>query len=90
MPLTSKGEKIMGAMQREYGEKKGEKVFYASRNAGTIGAVDTITTLEQESRTREAYATTQAYKDFQPVIDTGLSGMDAISKGIPIGRAKRG
>jgi hypothetical protein len=40
MPLTSKGRKIMGAMQTQYGSKKGEAVFYASRNKGTITGVD--------------------------------------------------
>jgi len=36
MPLTSKGKEIKAAMQKEYGSKKGEKVFYASQNKGTI------------------------------------------------------
>lgn len=36
MPLTKKGKKIKGAMQKEYGKKKGEEVFYASQNKGTI------------------------------------------------------
>ena len=36
MPLTSKGKKIKTAMQESYGKKKGEKVFYASQNKGTI------------------------------------------------------
>jgi hypothetical protein len=27
-------------MQKEYGEKKGEDVFYASKNKGTISGVD--------------------------------------------------
>ena len=40
MPLTSKGDKIKLAMTKEYGEKQGEKVFYASRNAGKIKGVD--------------------------------------------------
>ncbi len=40
MPLTSKGSKIMSAMKSEYGGKKGESVFYASRNKGTISGVD--------------------------------------------------
>ena len=40
MPLTDKGEKIKEHMEAEYGEKKGESVFYASRNAGTINGVD--------------------------------------------------
>ncbi len=30
----------MSAMQKEYGEDKGKRVFYASRNKGTITGVD--------------------------------------------------
>ena len=40
MPLTKKGKKIKSAMDKEYGKDKGEKVFYASRNAGKIKGVD--------------------------------------------------
>lgn len=40
MPLTAKGKKIKAAMDKEYGAKKGEKVFYASRNSGKIKGVD--------------------------------------------------
>ena len=40
MPLTRKGRKIQAAMTKEYGAEKGEKVFYASRNKGTIKGVD--------------------------------------------------
>lgn len=40
MPKTKKGRKIMSAMKKEYGAKKGERVFYASRNKGTIKGVD--------------------------------------------------
>lgn len=36
MPLTKKGKKIKKAMQKEYGKKKGESVFYASENKGKI------------------------------------------------------
>lgn len=36
MPLTKKGAKIQASMKKEYGAKKGEKVFYASANKGTI------------------------------------------------------
>jgi hypothetical protein len=36
MPLTAKGRKIKRAMQKQYGAKKGESVFYASQNKGTI------------------------------------------------------
>ena len=40
MPLTKKGSKIKSAMMQEYGKKRGEQVFYASRNKGTIKDVD--------------------------------------------------
>ena len=36
MPLTKKGSKILNRMQRYYGEDKGERVFYASINRGTV------------------------------------------------------
>jgi hypothetical protein len=36
MPLTKKGKKIKQAMQAQYGKEKGEDVFYASQNKGTI------------------------------------------------------
>ena len=40
MSLTSKGRKIMSSMKKEYGSKRGESVFYASRNKGKISGVD--------------------------------------------------
>lgn len=40
MPLTEKGQKIMASMKAQYGGKKGEQVFYASRNKGTISGVE--------------------------------------------------
>lgn len=40
MPLTKKGSKIKAAMTKEYGAKKGESVFYASKNKGTIKGVE--------------------------------------------------
>jgi hypothetical protein len=40
MPLTTKGSKIKSAMTKKYGEKKGEQVFYASANKGTIKGVE--------------------------------------------------
>jgi hypothetical protein len=36
MPLTKKGAKVKKAMTEEYGPEKGERVFYASVNKGTI------------------------------------------------------
>jgi hypothetical protein len=39
MPLTDKGSKILNAMEKEYGEKKGKSVFYASENKGKLHGV---------------------------------------------------
>lgn len=39
-PLTNKGSEIMAKMKSTYGDKKGTKVFYASRNKGRIKGVD--------------------------------------------------
>ncbi len=36
MPLTEKGKKIKRNMSKKYGKKRGERIFYASQNAGTI------------------------------------------------------
>jgi hypothetical protein len=38
--LTHKGKVIKKAMDSEYGGKKGDKIFYASRNKGTIKGVE--------------------------------------------------
>lgn len=40
MPLNKKGTKIMKAMKKEYGKETGKKVFYASKNKGTIKGVE--------------------------------------------------
>jgi hypothetical protein len=39
MPLTKKGKKILRAMRKEYGKKRGASVFYASANKGRISGV---------------------------------------------------
>jgi hypothetical protein len=39
MPLNKKGKKILSAMKKEYGAERGEKIFYASENKGTIKGV---------------------------------------------------
>ena len=36
MPLTSKGRKVKAAMQKQYGKKEGEEVFYATENKGKV------------------------------------------------------
>ena len=39
MPLNKKGKKILTAMEKEYGKKKGKEIFYASENSGKIKGV---------------------------------------------------
>ena len=40
MPLTTKGKKIKRNMTKTYGKKRGERIFHASRNKGTIKGVE--------------------------------------------------
>ena len=40
MPLTKKGKKIMKAMKKTYGKKKGESVFYATTKKKKIKGVE--------------------------------------------------
>jgi hypothetical protein len=39
MPLTAKGKKVKAAMQKQYGKERGERVFYAAENKGSIEGV---------------------------------------------------
>ena len=39
MPLTKKGKKIKRAMRQQYGKDKGDRVFYAAENKGTLEGV---------------------------------------------------
>lgn len=39
-PLTEKGKEILASMKEQYGDEEGEKIFYASKNKGTISGVD--------------------------------------------------
>ena len=40
MPLNKKGKKIMKSMKKQYGKKRGETVFYASKNKGVIKGIE--------------------------------------------------
>lgn len=40
MPLTHKGAVIKAALQKEYGEKAGERILYAGKNKGTFTGID--------------------------------------------------
>lgn len=67
MPLTEKGEKIKGSMQDRSGSEKGERVFYASKNKGTISGVDSARPLYGAKRGRDIYF---GAKDNQPAMVT--------------------
>lgn len=39
MPLNAKGKKIKAAMEKQYGKDRGDRIFYAAENKGTIKGV---------------------------------------------------
>lgn len=39
VPLTAKGTKVLAAMKKQYGAKKGKEVFYASIKKGKLKGV---------------------------------------------------
>jgi len=40
MPLTTKGRKVMRELKDQYGDKRGEGVFYAMVNSGRLSGVE--------------------------------------------------
>ncbi|MCK5608871.1 hypothetical protein KAR91_43765 [Candidatus Pacearchaeota archaeon] len=52
MPLTKKGKKIKAAMKKQYGAEKGEQVFYASRQKGTITGIDVKSYVKRHGKKR--------------------------------------
>ena len=52
MPLNEKGKKIMKSMRKQYRKKRGEQVFYASKNKGTIKGVEKRKTRSKNAKTR--------------------------------------
>ena len=52
MPLNEKGKKIMKSMREQYGKKRGEQVFYASKNKGVIKGVEKRKTRRKNAKTR--------------------------------------
>ena len=40
MPLSAKGSKVLKAMRKQYGTRKGTSVFWASVNKGTLKGVE--------------------------------------------------
>ena len=52
MPLHEKGKKIMKSMREQYGKKRGETIFYASKKKGTIKGVEKRKTRSKNAKTR--------------------------------------
>lgn len=50
MPLSEEDQKVLGKFQDEYGKKQGERVFYASINAGKVKGIPEAKRM-QERRT---------------------------------------
>ena len=56
MPLTKSGKKVLSEMEKEYGEKKGKQVFYASLNAKKKGSSDWHKKTKSGNFSKEAIA----------------------------------
>ena len=52
MPLTEKGKKIKASMKKQYGTEKGEDVFHASKQKGTITGVDVKNYVKRHGKKR--------------------------------------
>jgi hypothetical protein len=64
MPLTARGKKIMKSMKEQYGKKKGEQVFYASKNKGKIKGVEKAylgKAVRQPTETKKEFEMRHAY-----------------------------
>lgn len=80
MPLTAKGKKVLQSMQGQYGAKKGEQVFYASKNAGKIKGVDRSSTADAQARKWQHLAdramkrmVPKPARDYKPTFDALVS-----------------
>jgi len=38
MPLTATGKRVLASMKKQYGAKRGKRIFYASINMGKAGS----------------------------------------------------
>jgi len=77
VPLTEKGKKIMRAMKAQYGSKEGEKVFYASKNKGTIKGVEEETQMNWQNKLYESLVTENtAGKAMRAAISSGEQKTD--------------
>jgi hypothetical protein len=84
MPLTEKGTEIKANMEEEYGPKKGESVFYASKNAGKITGVDAMGEESQAANVPTGgMALTQADPDMAADPGSAPMGDGTVERGDP-------
>lgn len=69
MPLSEKGSKILANMKEQYGAEKGEEVFYASKNKGTISGVDNMPGFPPSSTSSVANAMNKTGTSQTPITD---------------------
>jgi hypothetical protein len=77
MPLTDKGQKILASMQRQYGDKKGKSVFYASINAGKITGAEGRARGGRVPYSRDYYPLMQSSYDLLRERDMNVSDLPA-------------
>lgn len=85
MPLTAKGTEILSSMQKQYGEDKGKKVFYASKTSGAITGVDSAKLDAACSKMdalnkREMFRKGQEFAQARCGLDAASAMMDSITK----------
>jgi len=64
MPLTDRGKKIMKSMKERYGKKKGEQIFYATKNKGKLKNVEKAylgKAIKQPTETKKEFQMRHAY-----------------------------
>jgi hypothetical protein len=60
MPLNSKGKKIKAKMEKQYGSKKGQSIFYAMENSGKLKGITKASKGGSFDYEGEAYGTKSA------------------------------
>jgi len=64
VPLTAKGKKLKKKFKEQYGSKKGESVFYATKNKGKLEGVEKAylgKAIKQPSETKKEFSMRHAY-----------------------------
>lgn len=88
MPLTEKGQEIKSNMEKEYGSKKGEEVFYASKNAGKISGVDECMAGQGGVPVGDCYGRTD--QSWPPMDPTSIGAMPTMEQGADAPPEKEG